>query len=114
MGLELKIAIVTVFLLVDIRNLGNIIEELKAQQFDHNEWRQLGLYLGLYHPTLTAIDVYRRGYSMDCLIDCLSAWLEKKDAVEDKGCPTWLTLVTALEKLKENKVAANIKAKYCN
>ena len=51
---------------------------------------------------------------MDCLIDCLSAWLEKKDAVEDKGCPSWLTLVTALEKLKEHHIAANIKAKYCN
>ena len=50
---------------------------------------------------------------MDCLIDCLSAWLEKKDAVKDKGCPSWLTLVTALEKLEKHDIAANIKAKYC-
>ena len=86
---------------------------MKVQQFDHNEWRELGLHLGLYHPTLKAIDVYRRGYSMDCLIDCLSAWLEKKDAVKNKGCPSWLTLITALGKLKEHHIAANIKAKYC-
>ena len=50
---------------------------------------------------------------MDCLIDCLSAWLEKKDAVTNKGCPSWLTLVRALEKLKEQHIATSIKAKYC-
>ena len=45
MELELKIAIVTVFLLVDIKDLGDIIEELKAQQFKYTKWFELGLYL---------------------------------------------------------------------
>ena len=48
---------------------------------------------------------------MDCLIDCLSAWLEKKDGVKNKGCPSWLTLITALGKLEKHHIAANIKAK---
>ena len=51
---------------------------------------------------------------MDCLIDCLSAWLEKKDGVKNKGCPSWLTLIRALGKLEKHDIAANIKAKYCN
>ena len=51
---------------------------------------------------------------MDCLIDCLSAWLKKEDAVTNKGCPSWLTLITALGKLEKHDTAANIKAKYCN
>ena len=102
------------FLLVDIKDLADIIEELKAQQFDCTKWSELGLYLGLYQPTLKAIDVDYRGFCMKCLMECLSAWLEKKDVVKDKGCPSWLTLVTALEKVKEQHIAANIKAKYCN
>ena len=43
---------------------------------------------------------------MDCLMDCLSAWLKKEDAVKDKGCPSWLTLVMALEKLEKHHIAA--------
>ena len=46
---------------------------------------------------------------MDCLIDCLSAWLEKKDAVANKGCPSWLTLMTALGKLEKHDIAAKSK-----
>ena len=103
-----------VFLLADIKDLADIIEELKAQQFEYTKWSELGLYLGLYQPTLNAIEDYRRGNPMKCLIDCLSAWLEKKDAVKNKRCPSWLTLVTALEKLKEHHIAASIKAKYCS
>ena len=90
-----------VFLLVDIKDLADIIEELKAQQFEYTKWSELGLYLGLYQPTLNAIEDYRRGKPMKCLIDCLSAWLEKKDGVKNKGYPSWLALVTALGKLKE-------------
>ena len=105
---------INVFLILDIKDLADIIEELRAQQFDYTKWYELGLYLGLFQPTLNAIDVYRRGYSMDCLIDCLSVWLEKKDAVKNKGCPSWLVLVMALKKLeKHDHIAANIKAKYC-
>ena len=44
---------------------------------------------------------------MKCLIDCLSAWLEKKDGVKNKGFPSWLTLVMALEEL-EKRTAASV------
>ena len=87
---------------------------MNAQQFKYIKWFELGLYLGLYEPTLNAIEEYRRGNPIKCLRECLSAWLRKEDAVKDKGCPSWLTLVTALEKLKEHHIAASIKAKYCN
>ena len=103
-------------MLVDITDLADIIEELKAQQFDYTKWSELGLYLGLYYePTLKAIDDYCRGNPLKCLMECLSAWLKKEDAVKDKGYPSWLTLVRALRKLLEkHHIAANIKAKYCN
>ena len=109
----IKNCLVTVFLLVDIRDLVDIIEELEAQQFDCTKWSVLGLYLGLYQPTLNVIDADNR-FCIQRLMACLSAWLEKKDAVENKGCPSWLTLVKALEELKEHKIASSIKAKYCN
>ena len=88
---------------------------MKAQQFDYTKWSELGLYLGLYYePTLKAIDDYCRGNPSKCLMECLSAWLKKEDAVNIEGCPSWLTLVTALEKLEKHDIAANIKAKYCS
>ena len=99
---------------VDIKDLAAIIQELKLQKFDYTIWSELGLYLGLYYePTLKAIDVNCRGNPMKCLMDCLSAWLKKEDAVKDKLCPSWLALVMALEKLEKRHIAANIKAKYC-
>ena len=67
----------------------------------------LGLYLGLYQPSQNVIHVDNR-FCMQCLMACLSAWLEKKDGVENKGCSSWLSLVKALEELKEHKIAASI------
>ena len=107
-----EMKILYIFLLVDIKDLADIIEKLKAQQFDYTKWSELGLYLGLYYePTLKAIDVHRRGNSMECLMDCLSAWLKKEDAVKDKGCPSWLTLATALKKLEKSHNTPIIKGK---
>ena len=40
--------LVTIFLLIDIKDLADIIKELEAQQFDYTKWSELGLYLGLY------------------------------------------------------------------
>ena len=79
---------------------------MKAQQFEYTKWFELGLYLGLYEPTLNAIEDYRRGNPIKCLRECLSAWLRKEDGVKDKGCLSWLTLATALGKLENHSASA--------
>ena len=39
------------------------------------------------------------------MIECLSKWLEKADAVDSKGGATWDSLSDALDSMGENAVA---------
>ena len=99
----------------DIRDLVDVIQELTSKQFEYTDWYQLGLYLGLYKPTLKAIEEDCRGKVKKCLIECISAWLEEQDNVKETGGgPSWLSLASALEAMGEGDIANNIKIKYCN
>ena len=42
----------------------------------------------------------------------MSAWLRGEDKVKDKGGPSWLSLVVALDKMGDYHIATNIKHKY--
>ena len=98
----------------DIRDLVDVIQELTSNQFDYTGWYQLGLHLGLYEPTLKAIEQdYKK--VKDCLRECISAWLKKEDNVKETGGgPSRLSLVSALETMGKGEIANNIKIKYCN
>ena len=100
----------------DIRDLATVLQELTSnQQFDYaTKWKRLGLYLGLYQPTLNAIEVNCRGQVWACLMECLSSWLKGEDGVRETrgGGSNWISLVAALEAMGEREVANNIKIKY--
>ncbi|XP_019857590.1 PREDICTED: uncharacterized protein LOC109585887 [Amphimedon queenslandica] len=101
--------------LLDIRDLATVIQELTSNhQFDYTNWKQLGLYLGLYQPTLKAIEVNCRGQVWECLMECLSSWLKGEDGVRDTrgGGSNWISLVAALDAIGEREVANNIRIKY--
>ena len=101
-------------LITDIRDLDIVIKELTStQHLSCAVWHDLGLQLGLYQPTLVAIDDKDRGDPVKCFRECMSAWLRGEDKVKDKDGPSWLSLVLALETLKKNGIATNIKEKYC-
>ena len=98
----------------DIRDLAVVIKELTSNQFDYTDWYQLGLYLGLYEPTLNAIEEDCSG-SKKRLMKCISAWLKEEDNVKETGGgPSWLSLVSALKTMGEDQIANDIKIKYCN
>ena len=99
----------------DIRDLVTVLQELTSnQQFDHSDWYQLGLYLGLYQPTLKAIEEESRGKLKKCLMECLSSWLKGEDGVREikRGGSNWISLVAALDAMGEREVANNIRIKY--
>ncbi|XP_019859508.1 PREDICTED: uncharacterized protein LOC109587728 [Amphimedon queenslandica] len=101
--------------LLDIRDLAIVLQELTSnQQFDYANWKFLGLYLGLYQPTLKAIEINCRGQVKDCLIECISFWLKGEDGVRDTrgGGSNWISLVAALDVMGEREVANNIRMKY--
>ena len=75
---------------------------------DLNDWKDLGLQLGLLYSTLTDIETYRRGKPSECRIDMLSAWLQQQDYVSQKGVPSWSVLRAALRNMGEHETADRI------
>ena len=84
-----------------------------TQHLSCTVWHDLGLQLDLYEPTLVEIEENNREDPVKCFRECMSAWLRGEDKVRDKGGPSWLSLVSALDTIDERHIAANIKHKYC-
>ena len=67
---------------------------------------ELGLEFGL--SKTTALDTIEKNHPQDayrCLMECLSKWLGRADAVDSKGGATWDSLSDALRSMDENAVA---------
>ena len=75
---------------------------------DLNEWKELGLQLGLLYPALKRIDLEQRGIISSCKIEMLSAWLQQQDNVIQKGVPSWSVLKAALQSMGEHETADRI------
>ena len=70
---------------------------------DVNDWKKLGLALGLREPTLEGL----RG-KQDAKMEMLNLWLNKVD-----GCnPSWDSLVKALREVDLVPIAEEIGKKY--
>ena len=79
---------------------------------DLNDWKELGLQLGLLYPTLERIDREQRGRISGCKIDMLTAWLEQQDNVSQRGVPSWSVLRGALQRIGEHELADRIVSVY--
>ena len=86
----------------------NDLCDVLAMIRDLNDWKDLGLQLGLLYPTLTDIETYRRGKPSECRIDMLSAWLQQQDNVSQRGAPSWCVLRAALKQMEEHETADRI------
>ena len=75
---------------------------------DLNDWKDLGLQLGLLYSTLKRIDLEQRGIINSCKIEMLSAWLQQQDNVSQKGVPSWSVLKAALQIVGEHETADRI------
>ena len=79
---------------------------------DLNDWKELGLQLGLLYPTLERIDREQRGRISGCKIDMLTAWLEQQVNVSQRGVPSWSVLRGALQRIGEHELADRIVSVY--
>ena len=75
---------------------------------DLNDWKELGIQLGLLYPSLERIDREQRGRISDCKINMLSAWLQQQDNVSQRGVPSWSVLRAALKQMGENEIVDRI------
>lgn len=92
----------------DIRNLDEILLILKLCCFPESRWLELGLMLGLLHPTLKTIEKDYPHDTSRCFLECLTKWLMRADNVEITGLPTFDLLAECLCRLKENAVAKKL------
>ena len=70
-----------------------------------NDWKSLGLELGLLSSTLKRIKKEQREDINDCMIEMLEAWLQQQDNVSQVGAPSWGVLQRALNNI--GKLPAN-------
>lgn len=85
----------------------DVLKELK----DSIKWKDIGLNLGLYYPTLVKIEKDNDDLSSRKR-EMLAAWLNKQDNVKKCGGPTWEQLVEALREVGDNDIADTIKDNY--
>ena len=91
--------------MLGIEDLDKVLRILRDHNFDNTDYFNLGLGLGLLHPTINEIKSKCRNDPESCLRECLVKWLEKADKVEEKGGPTWYVLIEALKSI--NKAVAD-------
>ena len=82
-----------------------MLDILREHIFDSTHFFDLSLILGLLHPTIKAIKEENKDNFQSCLRECLVKWLEKADAVVEKGGPTWYALIKALRSINQVAVA---------
>ena len=75
---------------------------------DVNNWKHLGLQLGLLCSSLEKIGLEQQGRIDSCKIAMLSAWLQQQDDVSKRGVPSWNVLRAALQRMGENELANKI------
>ena len=91
--------------LTGIQELNDVLELLKKCSFSETRWFELGLALGLSKTTLDTIRANHPQDTRQCLIECLSKWLERADDVDSKGGATWDSLSDTLRSMDEIAVA---------
>ena len=92
-----------------MKNLDQVVTELKKADFSAAKWKTLGLKLQLYINTLDGIGMEKSDGTQDFyLVKTIQKWLEKGDDVKET---TWKILINAVAEI--NKAAAEkISDKY--
>ena len=92
------------FLSLALAHLALILSVLEEAMFDAVRWMDLGLYLGLYKPTLEVIEQEYNDINYH-LRAVLVKWLERADSVRET---TWQILIDAVRRTGDNAAADRI------
>ena len=85
----------------------NLLDVFEAV-FDVTDWKRLGLFLGLYNPTLKMIERDCKHKFDECKMEMMAAWLRQQDNVPHNGLPSWSVLQAALRKMRKSDLADRI------
>ena len=78
-----------------------------------HKWKVIGAFLGLAKADLECIEHERHNCLSECLLDMVDMWLKERYDTVLYGKPSWLTLVTRLDKALDNNIyLKKIQEKY--
>ena len=84
---------------------------LEKNDFEEDQWKDLGLKLGIKPPRLNSIEANYPRNVKACLRECLTLWLRWNFDIEQLGKPTMESLAAAVEKMGLGDVASRILGK---
>ena len=93
-------------LAVTVPTLPDLLKELFGTVASN--WENIGILLGIDDGLLSKIKADNHGESGNCLREMLRVWLKKVDPP-----PSWNLLVDTLKSLGEEKLAEELRKRYC-
>ena len=84
---------------------------LEKNDFEEDQWKDLGLKLGIKPPKLNSIEANNPRNVKACLRECLTLWLRWNFDIEQLGKPTMESLAAAVDKMGLGDVASRILGK---
>ena len=100
-----------VLTLAAITHLNDVITCLEKNDFEEDQWKDLGLKLGIKPPKLNSIEANNPRNVKACLRECLTLWLRWNFDIEQLGKPTMESLAAAVDKMGLGDVASRILGK---
>ena len=91
-----------IIIIAGIKDLNDVFT-LLSDTF--NQWKPLGLRLGISYTRLGNIETEQRGMVQGCLMEMLAAWLRQLD---DAVNPTWKQLIESLKGIGEKSLTDKI------
>ena len=103
--------IVAILHYLDIRNLLEVIRELR--EFNKAKWKDVGRELGLGEEDLDTIgDKNKAQGNKECMVEMLKHWLKRNYDTDKYGLPTWNSLADAVEKSGDSALADTIRKNH--
>ena len=99
---------VLLVLLLDIKDLNDVISTLEKNDFPEHRWDDLGLKLHISQPKLDTVRADNPLNVKACLRGCLAHWLRWTYDVKKYGKPTLEKLAAAVEEMGLRDVADKI------
>ena len=74
-----------------------------------DQWKILGVRLGISHGSLRSIEVNCQRNPQNCLLEVLEMWLQQVDPP-----PTWAAVIDAVEFIGKKQLGKDLRHKYHN
>ena len=91
-----------------IDDLNDVITRLEKTGFPYDQWKRLGLVIGISYNELDCVRAEHKN-PKNCLMECLSLWLQQKYDTDKYSLPSMESLANATQTIGLRAVSSGIK-----